>query len=206
VLGIYLALTGVQIRGTDALYCKLADVYLAPDAVASLSRDIDALTWSDDPLNDLRQFVYARAAQGLAAPSLSRLRSGIEAHFLHPTVPAILASLDTETNADYIDWAQQTAALMRSRSPIMLSVTLRQLQRGKTMTLGACFRMELSMAQQCFEQGDFIEGVRALLIDKDNAPRWSPERIEDVTDSMVDAFFRSRWTAAGHPLAILQGF
>jgi enoyl-CoA hydratase/carnithine racemase len=205
-LGIYLALTGVQIRGADALYCNLADVYLTPQAIAALMDDLSTLEWSDDRANDLRRFIHARAAQGLSAPSLSRLRSGIDAHFLHPTVRAILASLDAETNAEYTDWARQTAALMRSRSPTMLCVTLRQLQRGKTMTLAACFRMELSMAQQCFEQGDFIEGVRALLIDRDNAPHWTPNRIEDVTDGMVDTFFRSRWTAAGHPLSILQGF
>jgi Enoyl-CoA hydratase/isomerase len=63
--------------------------------------------------------------------------------------------------------------------------------------------MELAMAQQCFEQGDFLEGVRALIVDKDNAPRWAPNRIEDVTDAMVDQFFRNRWTAATHPLADL---
>jgi enoyl-CoA hydratase/carnithine racemase len=205
-LGIYLALTGAQIRGADALYCHLADVYLTPQAIASLTEDLSKLDWSDDRANDLRRFIHARAAQGLSAPSLSRLRIGIDSHFLHPTVRAILASLDAETNAEYSDWARQTAELMRSRSPTMLCVTLRQLQRGKTMSLGACLRMELSMAQQCLEQGDFIEGVRALLIDKDNAPRWTPNRIEDVTDSMVDVFFRSRWTAAGHPLSILEGF
>jgi enoyl-CoA hydratase/carnithine racemase len=205
-LGIYLALTGAQIRGADALYCHLADVYLTPQAIASLTKDLSKLDWSDDRANDLRRFIHARAAQGLSAPSLSRLRIGIDSHFLHPTVRAILASLDAETNAEYSDWARQTAELMRSRSPTMLCVTLRQLQRGKTMSLGACLRMELSMAQQCLEQGDFIEGVRALLIDKDNAPRWTPNRIEDVTDSMVDVFFRSRWTAAGHPLSILEGF
>jgi hypothetical protein len=64
--------------------------------------------------------------------------------------------------------------------------------------------MELTMAQQCFEQGDFLEGVRALIIDKDNSPKWNPGRIEDVTDAMVEAFFRRRWTPSAHPLAIFE--
>ena len=203
-LGMYLALTGVQIRGADALYGQLADVYLAPAAIASLIADLDQLRWGDDPRADLRQFIHSRAAHGLAAPTLSALRPGIDRHFSHSSVPAILDSLEAETEAQFADWAAQTAKLMRTRSPTMVCATLRQLQRAKNLNLAACLRMELNMAQECFEQGDFMEGVRALLIDKDNAPRWKPARIEDVTDAMVDAFFRNRWTAAAHPLAILE--
>jgi enoyl-CoA hydratase/carnithine racemase len=200
-LGVYLALTGIQIRGVDALYCQLADVYLQPAATESLTDDLTALQWSEDPPADWRRFIRARAALGLPAPSLSLLRPGIDAHFSQSTVPAILASLEAETRPDYADWAQQSAKLMRSRSPTMLCVTLRQLQRGKELSLAACFRMELAMAQQSFLQGDFVEGVRALIIDKDNAPQWKPGRIEEVTDAMIDAFFRNRWSASAHPFA-----
>jgi enoyl-CoA hydratase/carnithine racemase len=203
-LGIYLALTGVQIRGADALYSQLADVYLPPAAIASLGENLAELHWSDDRPAALRSFIHARAAVGLPAPDLSLLRPGIDAHFSHGTVPAILASLEAESRSDYADWAAQTAKLMRTRSPTMLAVTLRQLQRGKELNLAACFRMELAMAQHCFEQGDFIEGVRALIIDKDKSPRWRPSRIEDVTDAMVEAFFRNRWSARAHPLAALD--
>ncbi len=204
-LGPYLATTGIQMRGADALYARLADVYLPSDAVASLADDLAALKWSADPRADVRQFIYARAAQGLAAPSLSLLRPAIDLHFSRPTVAAILASLDAETRGDYADWARQTATLMRSRSPTMMSVTLRQLERGKSKSLADCFRMELGMVEQCFAQGDFIEGVRALLIDKDNAPHWAPARLEDVTDASVDAFFRERWRGSAHPLAEIEG-
>jgi enoyl-CoA hydratase/carnithine racemase len=204
MLGIYLALTGVQIRGADALYSQLADVYLPPAATASLGEDLAALQWGDDWTADLRQFIHARAAVGLPAPTLSVLRPAIDQHFSRPTVPAILESLAAETRPDYADWAQATATLLHSRSPTMLCVTLRQLQLGKNMSLGACFRMELGLGRHAFEQGDFLEGVRALLIDKDKSPRWTPSRIEDVTDAMVDAFFRSPWTLGKHPLATLE--
>jgi enoyl-CoA hydratase/carnithine racemase len=202
-LGIYLALTGVQIRGGDALYSQLADVYLPEAAIASLGEDLQTLEWTNDRAADIRRFIHARAALGLPAPSLSLLRPAIDQHFSLATVPAILESLTAESRPAYADWAQQTAKLMRTRSPTMLGATLRQLQRGRSLSLAACFRMELAMAQQCFEQGDFLEGVRALIIDKDNSPRWSPGRIEDVTETMIDAFFRNRWTTAGHPLATL---
>jgi hypothetical protein len=115
--------------------------------------------------------------------------SFIDSHFSESSVAAILASLDGESRDEYAGWARQTAELMRSRSPTMLSVVLRQLERGKSLSLADCFRMELGMVEHCFEQGDFIEGVRALLIDKDNSPRWKPNRLEDVADASVEAFF-----------------
>jgi enoyl-CoA hydratase/carnithine racemase len=202
-LGIYLALTGVQIRAADALYCGLADLYLPPSSIASLGTDLTALRWRNDPAAELRSFLQARAASAVPAPTLAAVRPAIDEHFSLPSVRAILASLDTERRREYADWAQQTAKLMRSRSPTMLSVTLRQLQRGATLSLADCFRMELGMTAQSFEQGDFPEGVRAVLIDKDNAPRWRPSRVEEVTDDLVDAFFRDRWSTAAHPLATL---
>jgi enoyl-CoA hydratase/carnithine racemase len=201
-LGTYLALTGVQIQAADALYCRLADLYLPPAAIELLSADLASLRWREDPSADMRAFLKARAAMTAPAP-LSVLRDGIDAHFSQPTVRAILASLEAERRREYADWAQDTAKLMRSRSPTMLSVTLRQLQRAAHLNLADCFRMELGMAAHSFEQGDFPEGVRAVLVDKDNAPRWQPNRIEEVTDEMVSAFFRERWSAATHPLARL---
>lgn len=204
-LGPYLALSGLQIRGADAVYARLADVYLPPPAVASLVSDLAALKWTGDSGGDVRGLVHAGAAQGLAAPSLSVLRPAIDKHFAHTTVPDILASLDAESGTEYGDWAEQTAKLMRNRSPTMLCVTLRQLQRGKSMALADCFRMELGMIEQCFEQGDFLEGVRALLIDKDNSPHWNPSRLPDVTEASVEAFFRERWRGRAHPLAGLEG-
>jgi enoyl-CoA hydratase/carnithine racemase len=203
-LGPYLALTGVQIRGADALYTQLADVFLPADAIASLADALETIVWSEDTRADLRRLIHARAAQGLAAPSLSILRPAIDAHFKEPTVGAILASLETESRAEYADWAQQTSKLLRARSPTLLAVAHRQLQRAQNMPLVDCFRMELGMVQECFLQGDFIEGVRALIIDKDNAPHWKPGRLEDVTEEMIGAFFRDHWPGTVHPLANLE--
>jgi enoyl-CoA hydratase/carnithine racemase len=205
-LGVYLALTGLQIGAADALYSRLADVYLPPAAIASLSDSLAQLRWSEIPAADLRRCIDELAGPvGPPAP-LAALRASIDTHFSHPTVSAILTSLEQEARSEQVDWAHQTAKLMRGRSPTMLSVTLRQLQRGATLSLADCFRMELGMAAHSFEQGDFLEGVRAVLIDKDNSPRWQPNRIEEVTEAMIEAFFRERWSAAAHPLADLESF
>ncbi len=203
-LGPYLALTGTQIRGADALYCQLADVYLPAAAIASLEKSLEGLKWSADPRSDLIRLIRAESAQGLAAPSLSVLRPAIDAHFSQSSISEIVASLERESRPEYSDWAQKTLELLHARSPTMLAVTLRQLHRGRTMTLADCFRMELGMVQQCFVHGDFVEGTRALIIDKDNAPHWAPSRIQDVTEQMIELFFKERWPAGAHPLANLE--
>jgi len=203
-LGRYLALTGLQIGAADALYAQLADFYLPPAAVASIAGDLSQLCWGKDHFADLRGFIQARIADPQTQPTLPALRERIDAHFSKTSVLAILSSLESESRNAYAPWAHETAKLMRGRSPTLLSVTLRQLQRGAGMSLADCFRMELGMAAHSFEQGDFLEGVRAVLIDKDNAPHWQPGRIEDVTDKTIDAFFSERWRGAEHPLAALE--
>jgi enoyl-CoA hydratase/carnithine racemase len=208
-LGRYLALTGMQVGAADALYSQLADFYLPPAAIASITDELSQLRWGSDRFADLKGFMQARATAPPSPPSAATLpawRDCIDTHFSKASVPAILSSLESESLGDdtHARWARETASLMRSRSPTLLSVTLRQLQRGAKMTLADCFRMELGMAAYAFEQGDFLEGVRAVLIDKDNTPRWQPSRIEDVTEPMIEAFFAERWRGAAHPLAALE--
>jgi enoyl-CoA hydratase/carnithine racemase len=204
MLGRYLALTGLKINAADALYSGLADVYLPPAAIASAADDLSTLHWSTEHFADLQRFLHARAAAPKSLPTLPALRECIDTHFSKASVGAIFKSLESETRSENAAWADETVKLMRSRSPTLLSVTLRQLQRGASMSLADCFRMELGMAAHSFEQGDFLEGVRAVLIDKDNKPRWQPSRIEDVTEPMIDAWFSGRWRGAEHPLAALE--
>ena len=64
--------------------------------------------------------------------------------------------------------------------------------------------MELNLVHRCFEQGDFVEGIRALIVEKDNQPHWRPQRIDEVGRPTVDAFFAPRWQPAQHPLASLR--
>jgi enoyl-CoA hydratase/carnithine racemase len=206
MLGRYLALTGRKIGAADALYSQLADFYLPPAAVASIANDLSTLQWGNDHIADLQRFLRARAAVPKSSSTLLALREVIDLHFSEASIAAVLSSLESETRTAYAAWADETAKVMRSRSPTLLSVTLRQLQRGASMSLADCFRMELGMAAHSFEQGDFLEGVRAVLIDKDNKPRWRPSRIEDVTDAMIDAWFSERWRGAEHPLAALESY
>jgi enoyl-CoA hydratase/carnithine racemase len=138
------------------------------------------------------------------APELWAARDPIDLHFSGDSVAAIVASLQSESRPGVKEWAAQTLEALAKRSPTMLCVTLEQLKRGATLSLGDCLRMELNLVHGCFDQGDLVEGIRALLVDKDNQPRWSPGSLGEVNAKDVDAFFAPRWTPDKHPLASLQ--
>ena len=194
-IGEYLALTGNPFTGADALAVGLADGLLP-------SAELPAL-W--DSLGDGEAFAQLRERlRGAAAPAASELaarRGEIDRLFAAPTVAAIVAGLEAEGTP----WAAQTAELLRKRSPLMLHVTLEHVRRARHMTLANDLRMERAMVRHCFHlrpgaAGETFEGIRALAVDKDHAPRWNPPRIEDVTPEMVQAFFASPWPGHAHPL------
>jgi enoyl-CoA hydratase/carnithine racemase len=140
----------------------------------------------------------------MAGGELEALRPAIDRHFAADSVEAIVASLRSERSPEHREWAARTLELLAKRSPTLLKVTLEQLRRGAGMSLADCFRMELGLIHACFEHGDFIEGIRALVVDKDNAPRWKAASLEAVDRAAVEAFFRPRWSASAHPLAHLD--
>ena len=107
--------------------------------------------------------------------------------------------------ADPSQWAAETGAALRKRSPLMLHVVLEQIRRGRELSLADDLRMERGLVRNCFHlrpgtASETVEGIRALAVDKDHGPRWNPARIEDVTPEMVAAFFESPWPAHAHPL------
>jgi len=135
---------------------------------------------------------------------LPPLREAIDRHFAFDSVTAIMESLRGERDARFAPWAATTLEALAKRSPTLLCVTLEQLRRGAKLSLADCFRMELNLMDTCLQQGDMVEGIRALLIDKDNKPRWQRPRVEDVSRADVEAFFAPRWTPSQHPLASLR--
>ncbi|MDP9084112.1 MAG: enoyl-CoA hydratase/isomerase family protein [Pseudomonadota bacterium] len=203
-LGLYLALTGVQIRASDALYTGLADIYLAPEAVERLDAELAGLAWTADPRADVARVIDGLKSTPPGLVPLAAVRGAVDQHFAAASVAGILKSLRAERRPQYVDWARQTCSIIETRSPTMVAVTLQQLRRGRSMSFADCLRMEFDMTQQCFEQGDFIEGVRAMIIDKDNSPHWRPASSNEVTEQSVDGFFDGRWRMTAHPLANLQ--
>lgn len=188
-LGIYLGVTGVQIRAADALYCGLADWYLESTRLTDLDQKLDRLQWQDSPLKDLQGVLAKLAVQQLPDAPLAALRPAIDHFFALPDVPSIVEQLQQVTVADSHEWALNTVALMQTRSPLAMAVTLQMLRLGRRLPLEQCFALELHLDRQWFERGDLIEGVRALIIDKDKTPRWRPATIHDLNATHVESFF-----------------
>ncbi|MCS3515527.1 enoyl-CoA hydratase/isomerase family protein [Pseudomonas grimontii] len=188
-LGIYLGVTGVQVRAADALYCGLANWYLDSAKLAILDQKLDSLQWQESPLKDLQGVLAKLAVQRLPDPPLAALRPAIDHFFGLPDIPSIVEQLQEVTVADSHEWALNTVHLMQTRSPLAMAVTLEMLRRGRRLPLERCFALELHLDRQWFERGDLIEGVRALIIDKDKNPRWNPPTLHGLDKSHVDSFF-----------------
>ncbi|OGB53370.1 MAG: 3-hydroxyisobutyryl-CoA hydrolase [Burkholderiales bacterium RIFOXYD12_FULL_59_19] len=202
--GEWLALTGTALGAAEAIQLGLADHCL--DA-AQLPQAWDALAQIKSPDAVRLQVWLAEFATADNATSALD-RSQIDACFSLDSVPAIVYALEADTS----DWAQRSAAQMRQRSPLMLHVALAQIRRARHLTVAQDLRMERDMMRHCFfpshlarsgAHTETAEGIRALVIDKDNAPKWQPARIEDVTADMVQPFFTSPWAAHSHPLRTL---
>lgn len=195
-IGAYLGVTGEIIGAADALYAGLADVYV-PAAQLTALAELLRSHQSSDIRAAIRSF--AEPFRKVADPANSDLaaeRSQIDTHFAYDDVQSIVTSLRNDTGA----FAQATLSTMNKRSPLMMCVTLSQLRRAAGQRVAECLRMERTMVRRSFEQGEVIEGIRSVVIDKDNAPKWSPSSLEEVTEEMVARYFEPAWPAYAHPL------
>ena len=197
--GEWLGLTGDAIGAGDAIALKLADGFVPSAELPALWDALAAQEFADSAA--VQHWIDARL--GAAEAHVAGRQAEIDRFFALPTVTAIVTALE----ADGGDWAQATAATLRKRSPLMLHVVLEQVRRARGMGLAEDLRMERDMVRHCFYlrpgQSETVEGIRALAVDKDHAPRWNPARIEDVQDGQWQAFFASPWPAHAHPLAAL---
>jgi enoyl-CoA hydratase/carnithine racemase len=203
-VGEYLALTGQMLHAQDALDVGLADMALSSQNLAAVW---DALPTAPTKIADLHYWIatnsIALSADSTRAILQNRLK--IEAVFSAPSLSEIMARLAVDSG----EWAQHTAAVLRKRSPLMLAVTLELIRRARTMSLADELRLERDLVRHCFHTKhlnrsgaatETVEGIRALAVDKDHAPKWQPERIEDVTPGMIAPFFESPWPTSAHPL------
>lgn len=99
------------------------------------------------------------------------------------------AKTDAES-AETAAWASKTLSTLQKMSPTSLKITLAQLQRGRSLDLPECLKMEFRMMIQCMANNDFKEGIRAVLVDKDNVPRWSPASMDSVSADLVESYFQ----------------
>ncbi|CAN5739283.1 enoyl-CoA hydratase/isomerase family protein [soil metagenome] len=202
-IGEYLALSGQMIGGREAVTFGLADGYMESGRLAVLWDSLVNTPFESSGAIEhwvRTKFMADHAHPNIAATTQAR----IDKFFSLPSVQAIIDALEADTS----EWAVQTAAALRKRSPLMLHVVLEQVRRARRMSLAEDLRMERDLVHRSFHlrpgtASDTVEGIRALAIDKDHSPRWNPSRIEDVTPSMVAEFFVSPWAPEAHPLRAL---
>ncbi|HXW24343.1 MAG TPA: enoyl-CoA hydratase/isomerase family protein [Xanthobacteraceae bacterium] len=185
--GAYCALTGERLRAADAVAAGVATHHVVAARFPDL---IDALagTVSVDA-------VLAAFAEPPGQGDLAGLRPAIDRLFAGDSVEEILAALDA---GGPHPWAAKAAATMRTKSPTSLKVALAQVRRGAGWSFSDCMRAEFRIVSRIVYGHDFYEGVRATIIDKDNAPRWQPADLAAVTEAAVEEHF----AALGEELAL----
>ncbi|MCK0532862.1 enoyl-CoA hydratase/isomerase family protein [Sphingobium agri] len=178
-IGTWLAVTGARINGADCTAIGIATHYIASDKLDAIKEAI--LDRPDDLAAILDQ-----ANETAPASSLTEQRADIDRLFAADRIEDIMAAL----RADRSDWAQQQLATIATKSPQTVKVALRQLRDGAAFTdFADNMRNEYRVACRVIRRPDFIEGVRAVIVDKDNAPKWNPATAQEVDDAVIDSFF-----------------
>ena len=181
-VGTYLALTGHRIGAADAIYCNLADSHIAAGRLSALPAALADCRSSHE--------VRARLGDLAVAPAPARLpgeRRWIDPCYGTAEVEQIFARLQGSSDEN----ARAALEAMRKASPTSLKVALRNLRSAATFNrVEESFQQDYRIALACVAGHDFIEGIRATIVDKDREPRWKPDRIEAVTPDLVDRHFR----------------
>jgi enoyl-CoA hydratase len=190
-LGRYLGLTGARLGAADALYCGFATHFVPHDRVAELVEAFGGLVRKTGTESDRIDAALARLTKDPGQAPLAALRPAIDRCFAGGSLEEILEALAAEaaTGGTHAGWAAETRTALLAKSPTSLKVTLHQLMIGGAYDLESALTLEYRLTQHVMAAHDFYEGVRAMLIDKDQAPRWHPATLAEVSDSMVDSYF-----------------
>ncbi|WP_440053205.1 enoyl-CoA hydratase/isomerase family protein [Pseudoalteromonas sp. T1lg65] len=202
--GLFLGLTGASINASDAKLVGLADHFMDAEKLEMLLQNLVEVNWGKtNVLNHekLTQLLISLDEASHVAPAseieplLDTLKALDELQDLQQQIDFILALDSTDSK-----WLSKAQAGLSHGSPLSAALVKAQLERNKGKTLKACFKQELAMSVRAGEFGEFQEGVRALLIDKDGQPNWRFKSVSEVTTQALDSFFAPRWSDHDHPL------
>lgn len=204
-IGLFLGLTGVQFNGADAKFIGLADHAIAGIEVADFLVSLSNATLSDDIDHDLLAIfddLEKSTCEHMPASNIARHQHLISEALSHNALENIIAEIAAWQSSED-KWLSRAAKTLNQGSPITQRLVFEQLRRGKGQSLADCFRMELTMACRASAAGEFQEGVRALLIEKDGRPAWLYENQAMIPDTFIESFFSHQWDGVSHPLAKL---
>ncbi|WP_404481800.1 enoyl-CoA hydratase/isomerase family protein [Novosphingobium sp. BL-52-GroH] len=177
-VGQFLALTGARLDGAECLWAGLATHYLPAEALPEAKARIAA--------GEEIGGVLAALATTPPEAKIAAHAAAIRQHFAFDTLEDVLASLESDSG----EWAARELATLRTKSPQSCKVALRQLAESAALdTFTENMAMEYRIGARVLVLPDFAEGVRAVIVDKDQSPKWSPASPEGVTQEMLDAIF-----------------
>lgn len=188
-LGLFLALTGFRIKGRDVQQAGVASHFVDSEKLPSLEKDLVQLkTPSNTDVAGVLNSYQAQSKLDDGKPFiLAEHMDQINRLFEASSVEDIMQKL----NEDGSSFALKQLETLKKMSPTSLKITFRQLQDGASMSLQEVLVMEYRLSQACMRGHDFYEGVRAVLIDRDQSPKWKPAVVEEVTEDLVDGCFKS---------------
>ncbi len=176
-IGMFMAMTGVRLKAADCVYAGICDAYIPNDRHDGL---IDVLRGGSGV-----EEVVARFSEVPGEAPLAEQRDAIDRCFAGDTVEAIIAALEREDS----EWAEKQLSIMAGKSPTSQKISHCQLRMGSRLNFDDCMIMEYRMSQHLMEGGDFFEGVRAVVVDKDMSPKWSPAALSDLSERDVEKYF-----------------
>lgn len=187
-VGLFLGLTGARLKAADAYAIGIA-THVIPserrDEVVAALREAEREELTPDQLQTAVTCILEMFHEDPGTGALERHQDDIENLFNRASVEEITEAL----LSDGRPWAQEQAKTLASKSPFALKVTFRQLQLGAQLEFDRCMQVEWRVSQRLAAGPDFAEGVRAVIVDKDNAPRWSAASLAEVDNAVVDALF-----------------
>ena len=204
-IGNFLAVTGAIVNAGDALFASLADHILEHEHHIQLIEVIKSSTWYGDRENDSLQVtnILENLSKGVQVPEsqlkkhFERINQVIGNDGLHD-----IAARLRDMSRDEDPWLAQAAMTFMKGSPTSAVLGLEMQKRAQYLSLADTFRLELQASLGCCVHPDFYEGVRALLVDKDKNPKWSPASIFEVTPDWIESHLEPRFEN-GHPLDCL---
>lgn len=185
--GTWLGLTGTRLNASDCLHFGLATHFVRADRLPDLVEVLADSPYGGGAHRAVEE-TLARFAEDPGPSHLADDQERIDRAFGAGSLIEVVQRLEDDPS----DWAQQQLEILRARSPTSLAVTFRQLQEGRGLSFDDAMRLEYRLVGRFMAAHDFLEGVRAVLIDKDQAPKWQPARIEDLDAGGIDAYFAPR--------------
>ena len=195
--GLFLALTGAVLNGHDSLIAGVANSFLRNSDRDAVFGALTDLPWADDPRTNRRRLSKMlgnftdRARPVLPASPLQQnfetvelLLAGSNLKDVHHAIVAYGGD---------VRWLRSAAETLAAGSPTTAHLIWELLRRSRGLSLRKVFELELVVAIQCCAHPDLTEGIRALIIDKDNSPRWTPPTLGEVTQRWVEAHFTAPW-------------